>query len=373
MINVRNVGYGDLRKDKLEFLGDQKAHQLKIHSLQNEDIVFGRKGAVDRHLFVAEEQKGWIQGSDCIRLRLDPETVLPKFVSFAFRLDRHKNWMLAQSGNKATMASLNQEIIRRIPFRHPDLPTQERIAGVLSAYDDLIENNRRRIALLEQAARLLYREWFVHFRFPGHETTKFVDGLPEGWEAKTIAEVCKTVGGGTPSTKVQSYWDGGDVTWVTPTDITRNDCLALLDSEKKITREGLQKSSAKIVPPFTILMTSRASVGFFGMCDHDVCTNQGFINIIPNHEILRHYMLFNLMHRVEEIRLHAGGSTYSEISKSKFRALAMILPELQVIAAFDAKISPMMTQVRCMKKSISELTKARDLLLPRLMDGRIPV
>ena len=173
----------------------------------------------------------------------------------------------------------------------PSRSEQTRIADILSAYDDLIENNRRRIALLEQAAQELYREWFVRLRFPGHENTRIVDGLPEGWQRKKIADVCLTTGGGTPSTKRAEYWDG-EITWVVPTDVTNNDCLVLLDSVRKITAEGLRESSAKMVPAETILMTSRASVGFFAMMDREACTNQGFINVAPHDKEIRLYVLF---------------------------------------------------------------------------------
>ena len=180
VINVRNIGYGDLRPEKLEFVPEGKAERLSVHALQESDIVFGRKGAVDRHLFVSDGQHGWVQGSDCIRLRLSKDSINPHFASYAFLRPYHKEWMLRQCGNKATMASLNQDVIRRIvlPFLEPE--EQRDIVSILSAYDDLIENNRSRIALLEEAARLLYREWFVHFRFPGHEHLKITDGLPGG-------------------------------------------------------------------------------------------------------------------------------------------------------------------------------------------------
>ncbi|KEJ88911.1 restriction endonuclease subunit S [Sulfitobacter donghicola] len=301
---------------------------------------------------------------------LDPERLNTRFLYFALRpaLKRFESESIG-----ATTQYLTKGILDNFKIKVPDLPAQKRIAEVLSAYDDLIENNRRRIALLEQAARLLYREWFVHFRFPGHETVEFVDGLPEGWGVKLFSDVCETIGGGTPSTKVASYWDDGDVPWITPTDITRNDCLTLLDGAKRITKEGLKNSSAKMVPPHTILMTSRASVGFFGIADKEVCTNQGFINIIPNDEAMRFYLLFNLLHRVEEIRAHAGGSTYTEISKSKFRALSVVVPAPDMVEKFDTKVRVMIEQIRSLKKSTEQLTKARDLLLPRLMDGRLPV
>ena len=190
--------------------------------------------------------------------------------------------------------TLNRNHIHGLPVTIPDYRIQERIASILSVYDDLIENNRRRIQLLEQTARMLYKEWFVHLRFPGHEQVTITDGVPQGWQRKTITDVCRTVGGGTPSTNVSEYWDG-DVTWVIPSDVTKNDCLVLLDSERKITNTGLRASSAKIVPSETILMTSRATVGFFALMDSEVCTNQGFINIIPHDEKMRMYLLFNLI------------------------------------------------------------------------------
>src|SRR5690606_13606626 len=111
--------------------------------------------------------------------------------------------------------------------------------------------------------RLLYREWFVYFRFPGHEHVRITDGLPEGWKWQAVDAVCDTIGGGTPKTGRPEFWNDGEIPWYTPTDITRNSCLALLDSATKITEAGLRRSSAKMLPPGTILMTSRASVGFF--------------------------------------------------------------------------------------------------------------
>jgi type I restriction enzyme S subunit len=372
VINVRNMGYGDLRPDKLEFVPSRVASRLSRHLLETYDIVFGRKGAVDRHLLVSESEAGWMQGSDCIRLRILTDELDAAFLSFVLRLPSHRQWMIAQCSNKATMASLNQDVIARISIRLPDRETQTRIASILSAYDDLIENNRRRIQLLEQAARLLYKEWFVHLRFPGHEHVNIIDGVPEGWEKRTIADVCETVGGGTPSTRVADYW-GGDITWVVPSDVTKNDCLVLLDSERKITERGLRKSSARMVPAETILMTSRASVGFFALMDREVCTNQGFINIIPHEDTMRMYLLFNLISRVSEIRGNAKGTTYPEISKGRFREMDIIVPSKTLVNEFAGFVGDMIRQIRFLKRSTRKLEAARDLLLPRLMNGEVVV
>jgi type I restriction enzyme S subunit len=236
-----------------------------------------------------------------------------------------------------------------------------------------MENNLRRIALLEESARLLYREWFVRLRFPGHEHTRIVDGVPEGWKSKKMIDACESVGGGTPSTSRPEYWENGDITWVTPTDITRNNCLVLLDSEKKITESGLKNSSARLLPPETILMTSRATLGFFGIVDRVVCTNQGFISVIPREERLRMYLLHNLMSRKEEIIGKASGTTYKEINKSTFRDIGIVIPSKALLDRFREFAEDTVQQTRVLKKQTEKLKLARDLLLPRLMRGEIAV
>ncbi|WP_225419930.1 restriction endonuclease subunit S [Methanohalophilus profundi] len=232
----------------------------------------------------------------CCNLIINPKVANYRYVFYRLK---HNYEVLRGLSRGSAQNNLNASQVKTFKISCPPINTQFAIASILSKYDDLIENNLRRIHLLEQAAHLLYKEWFVNLRFPGHEHTKIVDGVPEGWSKKTIDNICDIIGGGTPSTKKSEYW-GGDITWVTPSDITKNNCLVLIDSERKITESGLKSSSAHMVPPETILMTSRASVGFFGLIDKEACTNQGFINITPYKDFLRMYLLYNLMWRVEE-------------------------------------------------------------------------
>lgn len=293
-----------------------------------------------------------------------------RFIKYCFdRLQRD----CKQISQGTAQDNLSWEKLSTIKFCIPEYKEQCRIADILSAYDDLIENNQKQIKLLEEAAQRFYKEWFVDLRFPGHENTKIVDGVPEGWRVASIADICDTVGGGTPSTKIQSYYEKGDILWVTPTDITRNFSLALLDTEKKITPEGLKNSSAKMLPAETILMTSRASVGFFGMCKYEVCTNQGFISCIPKRENLQMYLLFNLKSRVEEIRQKAGGSTYLEISKTVFRELKIILPKDEVLAEYQKNVHDIFDEIYCRTEMIKSLVDMRNRLLPKLMSGEVEV
>lgn len=281
--------------------------------------------------------------------------------------------LLKTMSSGSTTKFLTVRMLDNLDIPLPSINIQTEIVNILSAYDDLIENNQKQIKLLEEAARRIYKEWFVDLRFPGYENTKIVDGVPEEWRVASIADICDTVGGGTPSTKIQSYYEKGDILWVTPTDITRNFSLALLDTEKKITPEGLKNSSAKMLPAETILMTSRASVGFFGMCKYEVCTNQGFISCIPKRENLQMYLLFNLKSRVEEIRQKAGGSTYLEISKTVFRELKIILPKDEVLAEYQKNVHDIFDEIYCRTEMIKSLVDMRNRLLPKLMSGEVEV
>ena len=281
--------------------------------------------------------------------------------------------LLKTMSSGSTTKFLTVRMLDNLDIPLPSINIQTEIVNILSAYDDLIENNQKQIKLLEEAAQRIYKEWFVDLRFPGYENTKIVDGVPEEWRVASIADICDTVGGGTPSTKIQSYYEKGDILWVTPTDITRNFSLALLDTEKKITPEGLKNSSAKMLPAETILMTSRASVGFFGMCKYEVCTNQGFISCIPKRENLQMYLLFNLKSRVEEIRQKAGGSTYLEISKTVFRELKIILPKDEVLAEYQKNVHDIFDEIYCRTEMIKSLVDMRNRLRPKLMSGEVEV
>lgn len=366
-----------------EFIGAQEMARLSMSDAELEkaglidgDLLFGRRSLVESGAGKCSVVEGVTEPltfeSSIIRVRTDMIRVVPRFLYYWFKS------RLGRGSIRAIVSGTNVKGIRGSDLKKvlvplPSKQVQEAIAFRLSAYDDLIENNRRRIALLEQSARLLYREWFVHLRFPGHEHVKVVDGVPEGWERKTMADVAETVGGGTPSTKVSAYWDDGEITWFSPTDLTNNDCLALLSSGKKITDAGLKNSSAKMLPPETILMSSRASIGYFGLHDKPACTNQGFISLIPRDEQYRYYLLHNLMFRKDEIESKAGGTTYKEINKSTFRAMTIAWPDKTLAQAFSDFARDVMQQVRALKRQNEKLAQARDLLLPRLMSGDLAV
>jgi type I restriction enzyme S subunit len=372
MIRTTNVKNGFIDLDEVRYVTEEVFIKWTRRSKpQYGDVILTREapvGEVGR--FTSNDDKVFL-GQRLFHYRPNPNKLDWNFLAYVLQSPPVQGRFKGM-GFGATVDHVRVGDAESLPVPCPPLGVQRSIGSTLSAYDDLIENNRRRIQLLEQAARLLYKEWFVHLRFPGHEHVKIKGGVPERWEKKKISDICKTVGGGTPSTKVPECWEG-DITWIVPSNVTKNDCLILIDSERKITGKGLRESSAKMVPAETILMTSRASVGYFALMDYEVCTNQGFINIIPYDVNARMWLLFNLMSRVEEIRSNAKGTTYPEISKGRFRDMDIVIPPDSLVNEFAEPAGHIIQQVRALKQSTLKLQQARDLLLPRVMNGEIPV
>ena len=373
VINVRNIGFGDVRKEDLEYLNEAKAEKLHQHRLRKGDIVFGRKGAVERHALIDDSVDGWIQGSDCLRLRIKSQDVCERYLSHYLKTQAHQDWMQALCSFGATMSSLNQDIVRRISFPAPRIEAQKKIAATLTAYDELIENNQRRIALLEKMAEEIYREWFVRLRFPGHDKVKIVKGVPEGWKSVKLENAFEFTGGGTPTKEVSRYWDSGDVNWFTPSDITGAKGIFLERSGEQCTEEGLNNSSAKMFPAYSVMLTSRATIGAVGINLTPACTNQGFITCIPN----ARYPLPYLYHWIKLAKPHfellSGGATFAELTKGTFKRIEILTPPEPIITEFARTELPLFKAIENHLRANRKLTETRDKLLPRLISGKLSV
>jgi type I restriction enzyme S subunit len=332
-------------------------------------IVVGRKGSIGT---VYYEKSDFFPIDTVFYARLRSPEYDIKFVYYLLL-----TLNLSTLNSDAAVPGLNRHLAHRQKCKIPPLPTQRKIAAILSAYDDLIENNTRRIRILEEMVQMIYREWFVNFRFPGHEKVKMVESelglIPEGWEVKPIGEVVETLGGGTPSTKNPEYWEGGDVTWFIPSDLTKSGNMFISDSEKKITRLGLEKSSARVFPAYSVMMTSRATIGVVAINTKQACTNQGFITCIPNERVSAHQIYFWIKDNLEKITSIASGATYKEINRTEFRSLSITVPDIQTTRRFIELTEPIGTQIENLLNKNANLHRTRDLLLPKLISGEVDI
>jgi type I restriction enzyme S subunit len=266
--------------------------------------------------------------------------------------------------------TLNRNHIHGLNIIMPEYRIQERIVEVISAYDDLIENNRRRIQLLEQAARLLYKEWFVHLRFPGHEHVKITDGVPEGWKKKTIGKCFGTVLGGTPSRKNLAYW-AGDVPWINSGEVNKTRIFAATEF---ITEEGLSKSAAKVMPAgTTVLAVTGATLGQVSRLEIECSANQSVIGIYDKIDLQNEWLYLFFIHEIRKIINHATGGAQQHINKEIVNTTEFLQPKQQLLVAFREEVAPIFDQIRNVGLQNIALSKARDLLLPLLMNGEVAV
>ena len=274
----------------------------------------------------------------------------------------------------AAQPDLPHTSFNSIEFAYPSLFVQERIAYILSRYDSLIENYQKQIKLLEEAAQRLYKEWFVDLRFPGHENTKIVDGVPEGGVKKTIADVCTNISSGsTPSRSNKAYWENGTIKWVKTKELQDG---WILDTEEYISQEGYNSSSTKMFPANTILMAIYASptLGRLGILSIDCCCNQAALGLIADENIISWQWLFWKLYELrDEFNAIARGAGQQNISGIVVKNKEIIIPDKGVIDGFTSVVSKMFEQQKSLSSQLRLLTEARDRLLPKLMSGEITV
>jgi type I restriction enzyme, S subunit len=314
-----------------------------------------------------------------IRIRLHDagrKKVTPEFLAFLLRGPSLRA-ALSAHGSGTNISNLNQRILERLPVVIPSLRIQKKIVAILGAYDDLVENDRRRIQLLEEMAQRIYREWFVDLRFAGHTQPAGVDvtagAVPQGWSPARIGDVVETVGGGTPSRREPAYWKDGDVVWYTPSDLTASKSVFMRTSKAAITPLGLARSAARLFPAGSVMMTSRATIGVVAIAATEACTNQGFITCIPTEQISTYHLYFWLREKRETIDTLASGATFKEISRSEFRDLTILVPPVAIERRFVETVRPLFDLIGGLEAAIGIARRTRDLLLPRLVTGDVDV
>lgn len=379
VINVRNVGFGEVRSDDLEFVSEAKAEQLHHHRLLAGDIVFGRKGAVERHALISDEQAGWVQGSDCLRLRLKSKRVLGRYLSFYLRTRAHGDWMHALCSFGATMASLNQDIVARISFPAPPIDEQRKIAAILSAYDDLIANNQRRIALLEAMAEKIYREWFVRMRYAGVTDAQLVKGVPATWSRRRLSAWCDIVKGKSyvgdeltddetamPFVTLKSFNRGGGY---------RAEGLKFYKGEFKAEQVVKQ---GDIVMAVTDMTQDRAVVGqaarIQNVGERGAVISLDVMKLVPteaNSTFL--YLFLRYSGFANYIKEFANGANVLHLKPDLVGRQEVAFPPREWQDKLAVLAEPLLVQAERLAEVAQRLAGMRDALLPRLISGKLRV
>lgn len=367
VVMPKDIHDGRIDEASVARVSEHKASSLPRHFLRAGDIVLPRRGEISKRALITEDQSGYLCGTGCVRIRLSNGSVHPQFLYYYLDQPHIIQW-IEQRAIGSTMLNLNTSIIKAIPLPPIAYDTQRRIASILSSYDDLIENNRKRIKLLERAARLLYKEWFVRLRFPGCEGVKVKDGVPEGWVKKRLDELA-IVNERTLPSKYSGLIQYVDIASVTTGSIDKTEEYEFENAPgraRRLVADGdiiwscvrpNRRSYAQVVDPLENLVVST-----------------GFAVITPK-EIGANYLYHAVTtdEFVGYLTTNAQGAAYPAVRAKDFEAAMVMRPSDKVMKEFEAVVDPMTRLRSVLTKEIAALTRARDLLLPRLMSGKFKV
>lgn len=360
---------GHISEDSIARVSMNHVDRLSRHKIEVGDILYSRRGDVGRCAFATEVEQGWLCGTGCLRVTIDQSKAIPKFIFYQLQKAETIGWVEKHAVG-STMLNLNTSILGSVPIELPSMAEQQMIVHVLSAYDDLIENNQKQIKLLEEAAQRLYKEWFVDLRFPGHETTPIVDGVPEGWEVCKFSEIASIMSGGTPKTEVKEYYEG-DIPFYTPKD--SDGSFFVFDTITHISEAGLEHCNSQYYPEGTVIITARGTVGKTTILAVPMAMNQSCYALKCDELNSPYYLFFSLNREVDLLKTMANGGVFNTIIVKTFDSISLTIPTQRVLSAFNAVVSSIMQQIKAKMKQNIHLAEARDRLLPKLMSGEIEV
>jgi len=289
-----------------------------------------------------------------------------------YSLDLLKQQFLSISRG-ATQDNLSLDKLLSFPILAPCVEEQRRIGEILSAYDELMENDQRRIRILDEMARSLYHQWFVLFHFPGHEKTKLVSStlgnIPQGWEVKKIGDRFKTILGGTPSRAKPEFWHAGSIPWINSGKVNE---IRITEPSEHITEVALECSSAKLMPRgTTVLAITGATLGQVSYLEIDTAANQSVVGIIDASGLFSEWIYLTIDARIEGIIKHASGGAQQHINKEIVNDVCVAMPPEALAREFKRLVAPIFSLIAKLLFENINLRRTRDLLLPRLLSGQV--
>jgi len=400
IVNVKQLYRG-------RYASMQDVHELATTALSNPQSLFLRHGDI---LFARSSLKASGAGQvamvgPCkphaifsgfiIRFRIKSTVrVIPDYLNYLLRSPVYRE-LLTRIGSGTTITNLSQDTLARLSIELPPLFEQKAIVSMLGALDDKIELNRRMNETLDAMARALFKSWFVDFApvhaqiegcnsgfpedivalFPNSFEESSLGEIPKGWTVEPIDNLTEAIGGTTPSTKEPEYWTPDIHAWATPKDLSKLDSSVLRKTERRISDKGLNQIGSGLLAVGTVLLSSRAPIGYLAVAEIPVAINQGFIAMKPREGVSNLFLLYWAEVAQETIKSRANGSTFLEISKSNFRQIDVVRPDESVMKKFDAYVRPWYQRIVANEHETATLTKMRDALLPKLSSGeiRLPV
>ncbi|WP_446905332.1 restriction endonuclease subunit S [Aeromonas veronii] len=316
----------------------------------------------------------------------DAKKILKDYVYHLFKTKTVRDQIrLTSSGSKVKHTSPDRIYDVKVPL--PSISEQQKIVDLLDAIDTKIELNNRINAELEAMAKTLYDYWFVQFDFPDANGKPYKTSggkmaynptlkrdIPEGWEAGTLEDLGQIVGGSTPSTQSPENFTTEGTPWITPNDLSNNQGNKFISRGRQdVSAEGIKSASLKKYPTGTVLLSSRAPIGYMAISRNEVTTNQGFKSFIPNKGYSSEFIYYTVKKSLKAITQYASGSTFKEISGGTLKTVKIVLPKMNVSDAFKNRIQSIFGKQDFIERENAQLVQLRDWLLPMLMNGQVTV
>ena len=355
-------------------------------TIQPNDILYSEiRPENKRFAFVDFDSSNYVVSTKLMVLRvLNKEIISPKYLYYFLTSDEIVSYlqMLAES-RSGTFPQIRFEEVSLLDIKLPPLIVQNKIVELVASLDDKIELNNKINQELENLAQTLFKQWFIDFEFPNQNGEPYkssggemIDSelgeIPEGWEVGVLDDILEVKGGTTPSTKEPSYWDG-DFHWTSPRDLSNLQFPVLIDTDKKVTTKGLKKISSGLLPKGTLLLSSRAPIGYLAITEIETAINQGYIAINGREGLSNIYILYWLKLNMNSVIERANGSTFLEISKTNFKQINCIIPSFQILNNYIWQVEILFEQLKSNLLENRELTNLRDTLLPKLISGELEV
>lgn len=371
LIRTPNVGKGMLLLENVHRVSkdvyDRRNRRAKP---QTGDLILAREAPAGNVALIRESQEVCL-GQRTVLIRPNKNLVVPEFLTY-YLLAPYNQHRIKQSANGSTVEHVNMPSIRGLEIELPTLHVQKEIASILSNYDTLIDINTKRIKILEESARELYKEWFVRMRFPGYEQTKFVKGIPEGWKYMRIDENYKTGSGGTPSSSHNEYYNEGTINWIRTGELKDG---FIFKSEIQITDKGLNNSSAKMYPPYSVIIAMYGnSIGQLGILSNPSSTNQACCVIQPKTiEYSWEFIYLSLIEYRQYLISFGFGAAQQNISQDEIKKFKIVFPKKEIAQSFTYMVHPLFKEIEALQLQDQTLASTRDRLLPRLLSGELKV
>ncbi len=372
LLSAKNIKNGIISFDQTDRKIDKSTRDKlsKRTNLAKDDVLVTTVGTVGELAIVDENyQKYEFQRSVGI-IKCNQEIVLPQYLYYLLKTESY-NYYLHVVATGAAQPCIFLSTLKNIKVKLPNLHVQSDVLSVLSKYDKLINNYKEQIENLQNLAGELYKEWFVRFRFPGHEKATFENGIPVGWNKEKLTHFGKVITGKTPPTEISDYY-GEDVMFVKTPDMHNE--IYVQQTSEYLSKKGSDFQKAQFIPKNSIMVSCIGTGGVVAINAYPAHTNQQINSIILDDLTYLPWLYFTIKSMKETIIMFGNtGTTMTNLSKGKFERLKVICPKHGIVNKFESIAMPVFEKLLNLSAEIANLSKQRDLLLPRLMSGKLEV